>query len=533
MNNTKIAVLALVLVVAVPILVGYGTAFQDVEKDGWDAGETTNITEPMNNSIEWVYVVANSYDANSRVITDLNDNRMFPLYEKVSASPQTSIRLSQTELSAGSTFTLSSTDIGTLYFVFEDEDNDDFPDYDYQKIRISYRDGDVITNTTLNDVLSMSFDNGRVFGYQEIDYALTPYSYSDVISIIPDWDDVIIQSYSSTSFADPSQGWRIDQPLLESMGPALTWSMPDLKSDYLLLTIDFAGLKAVNEYTTVGGSVRPIGNVNVSALEWSVSTDSLTINGTPVPAFFGSDGALDGHNVWQLQMTLDGYTMNYIKTWPSAYGPAPSYYTLEVPYSQTLSEINSVSLPDGCRFRMDTVNYRSYSYPVIRDLDWDPQTLLKDPAASFRYTFSRTDISGASIGWGGQTYDVTNGAITVGRNTIKLADLRLDSVWLNGERTNMINGQTVGTGDTELVLSGMWSASIEQAPLEHKTWTESEWQAGEWAFNGIGSDFAIVGLLTCGAVFVGLGMYGRRSGAKVGMLMLITGCAAFIFLAMI
>ena len=41
-----------------------------------------------------------------------------------------------------------------------------------------------------------------------------------------------------------------------------------------------------------------------------------------------------------------------------------------------------------------------------------------------------------------------------------------------------------------------------------------------------------MGLITCAAVFVGLGMYGARSGAKVGKLMIICGCAAFVFLAL-
>jgi hypothetical protein len=67
--------------------------------------------------------------------------------------------------------------------------------------------------------------------------------------------------------------------------------------------------------------------------------------------------------------------------------------------------------------------------------------------------------------------------------------------------------------------------------LEEVTSTQLRWQPGEFGFDEVG--FIVVGLIACLGAFVGLGMYGRRSGAKVGVLMLICGGAAMVLLMMV
>ena len=58
-----------------------------------------------------------------------------------------------------------------------------------------------------------------------------------------------------------------------------------------------------------------------------------------------------------------------------------------------------------------------------------------------------------------------------------------------------------------------------------------KWSPGEFAFDK--RDFAAVGLLVAGACMVGLGMMGQRSGVKIGVLMLVCGGAALVYLTMI
>ena len=136
---------------------------------------------------------------------------------------------------------------------------------------------------------------------------------------------------------------------------------------------------------------------------------------------------------------------------------------------------------------------------------------------------------------------MTDGSITVEGKKIRLLQASFSAVYDEETETYTpsINGIELNTElppspvAPALGLGGEWSLAVMAYNVEKIEGTHLVWQAGEFAFNGADSNFALIGLLTCGAVFVGLGMYGRRSGAKVGMLMLITGCAAFIFLAMI
>ena len=57
------------------------------------------------------------------------------------------------------------------------------------------------------------------------------------------------------------------------------------------------------------------------------------------------------------------------------------------------------------------------------------------------------------------------------------------------------------------------------------------WHAGEFGLDKKG--FAVAGLLACGGLLVALGMSGQRSGGKMGVLLLICGGAAIVFLLII
>ena len=168
----------------------------------------------------------------------------------------------------------------------------------------------------------------------------------------------------------------------------------------------------------------------------------------------------------------------------------------------------------------------------MNNITYDPASqLLMDSTASYRIELADIGQIGDSITWGGETYAVTDGKITVNNVKIKVSDLQLDSKYLDGVRTNYINGRQISTGSNSLQLTGTWAAIVSLSELDHSTTTSTEWIAGEFAWNGVDQSFALMGLITCVAVFVGLGMYGARSGAKVGTLMIICGFAALIFLA--
>ena len=64
MISKKIGAIALMLIVAVPILLGYAMAFDETEHNGWDSGEKTNITELVENT-QVHYDVSNRTSVNN------------------------------------------------------------------------------------------------------------------------------------------------------------------------------------------------------------------------------------------------------------------------------------------------------------------------------------------------------------------------------------------------------------------------------------------------------------------------------------
>ena len=79
------------------------------------------------------------------------------------------------------------------------------------------------------------------------------------------------------------------------------------------------------------------------------------------------------------------------------------------------------------------------------------------------------------------------------------------------------------------VLEAMYSRNIYS---EEITLTKTQWNAGQFAWDGMDSNFLMVGLLTSLGVFIALGIYSRRSKSSVWPLMLVAGGAAFLFLIM-
>lgn len=99
----------------------------------------------------------------------------------------------------------------------------------------------------------------------------------------------------------------------------------------------------------------------------------------------------------------------------------------------------------------------------------------------------------------------------------------------------MINNVVVSTTPepSTITFNGKWSLSIITTSQEQYEYTKTEWIAGSFAWDGIDHNFLMVGMLTCLGVFIALGIYGRRSGAKVLPLMLVCGGAALLFFVML
>ena len=101
-----------------------------------------------------------------------------------------------------------------------------------------------------------------------------------------------------------------------------------------------------------------------------------------------------------------------------------------------------------------------------------------------------------------------------------------------GTYDNRINGITVSTTATPstIAFNGSWSMKIVTAAQKQTTTTATHWIPGQFAWNGVDTDFKLVGLLTCLGAFIGLGIYAKSKRASILPLIIVCGCAGFMFL---
>ena len=80
----KVAVMALVAVVAIPIIMGYALNFQEVEHNDYRAGDSQTVTDLLINSEVYSYGQANTYSLNKNNWGNSGIYYFFPQYRSVS-----------------------------------------------------------------------------------------------------------------------------------------------------------------------------------------------------------------------------------------------------------------------------------------------------------------------------------------------------------------------------------------------------------------------------------------------------------------
>lgn len=544
----KITLIAVVLLVACPILIGYAMAFDDVEHDVWDESNTRGITGLLYNSEGWSYTTLNSYMLNGQIMMDSQGNLTYPYYEYYS-STVTSLPIQSSNISSGTNYSVPNNGHSSSIFFASLGTSLTLRQNNVDYVTIS----DVVTAGSTSAIGDTS---ATVYGTYLSGGNTLSFSYDTINSFRLDKNGKLVEynpaPYPNMIYADPVYGWRFASYESVQNNLDMYWSVTDLKASMITITIDFGSLmKYMSENTTntlvyqvmADSAVRSISVV----INKAGNSSTMTIDGQNVPVSLSGGTLSADNNVWQLTMDEDSYIWDYVKSWPGQFGRAQPYFTLDTAYNTTVQYLTAVRLPEvnvriassdvygyAPTYRADYCAARSNVFPVMENITYDPASqLLMDSTASYRIELADIGQIGDSITWGGETYPVTNGSITVNNIKIKVSNLQLDSRYLDGVRTNYINGREISTGSNALGLSGTWGAIVSLSELDHSTVTSTEWIPGQFAWNGVDSSFALMGLITCVGVFIGLGMYGRRSGAKVGTLMLICGGAALIFLALI
>lgn len=237
-------------------------------------------------------------------------------------------------------------------------------------------------------------------------------------------------------------------------------------------------------------------------------------------------------------ITKESYIVSGIPSWP-AMGTAPStLHTVTLDHDlQDDFNFVEIAVPgnyyEDVRLRVDSAQIVAGTFPSTKDYTLNMNALF--PSKSYSVRVHSIGVYGDSLTLAGVSLPVTNGTVTVNDRTIALRGADISCIDRDGDGiyVTSIGTEEVGTttGPGSIYLEGEWSLTATAYMLEEVTSTQLRWQPGEFGFDETG--FVVVGLIACLGAFVGLGMYGRRSGAKVGILMLICGGAAMVLLMMV
>jgi len=242
------------------------------------------------------------------------------------------------------------------------------------------------------------------------------------------------------------------------------------------------------------------------------------------------------------------YEFRYVGSWPTLIGEANYYqkYTLDVTNTRDIYDpddyMDRINLAypnhtapyyNSITVRMDAALFAGTEYPVISNNEYDPAAFRTNPST----TIKNITQYGNSIIFAGETYTVgSDGNITVGTHKVSLDGIVLDSVPVAGGYENRINGYVISTtaDPSTIQFKGAWVASVATDSQSINTYQTTVWHAGEFAWDGMDQNFLIVGLITSLGVFIGLGIYARKSNSKgVIPLMIVCGGAAVLFFIML
>lgn len=585
---SKITVIALVLIIAVPILIGYGLNFTTETETVYDpVGDQTNVTQLLTNSVDYTYVSANTLSLNSDNLNidlrNVNENiwrvgdPQIPLYQSYTTSYSGLYYYNGIyDNSMPSTVTLSG--IEEMWF-----------SVDYHNTPLTASTGVNLTltksggtTTPINKILAFHYEhssasnsgNPRLY-YTYLDTPHTRTSalnMTDYVSISftsgADYDGSIYmewrnltdtaQSISSAGkYIDISGGFRLIHaihrfaPGAEGNSPTILRPVlsPPTSAGRILLTVDLDSISD-SDYTWY---IEPSDTKDTTTFPMAgerIELQKTTTGGESVWTFaryeagYGSPTYTAelpqnpaGNNVYQLEITPAKATLYYVGAWPNMMGYANSFrsWKTEMTIGGDIAKLaftahNSTLYKESPIMRVDFALIHANEKGITQDLTYTPSNIKPlNPST----TLNNIAKFGSSIDFGGNNYPVQNGNITLGTHSVAVDGMTFSTYQTAlGVFENRINGNLVSTTATPstITFNGSWAFNVTTESMESSVEEVTAWQPGGFAWDGVGFDFYLVGLLTSVAVFIGLAMYGRRSGAKVGGLMLICGGAAFMFL---
>ena len=562
---SKVAVMALVLIVSVPILLGYGFNLSEtVETDYKQQGEYVNVTPLISNDAAYSKAMADYYRINTKFQLDYGAylNWTYPIYE--TSSNNSALPMYLQKYNPGEYPTDSNTFSTWTYMYFQSN-------YDGAG-SVTFKVIDTDTNNTvlnMNNVYSIYWelenktltiniiDPLEMVFTNEFSFIWNPanqYKYEFSVSAGYSSTGYIERAAASgeSTFVDFSKGYYFipSKELIQVV-------LPD-RADSFLMTVDMNSmpLGAYDYHIYVGYLHLILSQYNDNGdYKWSV-TDYNSGTTFIDELYMDQSKSSNTYQIFVSQEKIstredpnnpgqDLYTnryhaeFRYIGDWPTYIGPANTYLVYDYDIDHEEQSIGFRLLIGNTDYdllrtplmRMDQATFAAFEYYIISDQTYVPSDFKTNPIT----TLNDIKKFGTGIAFAGNTYTIdSSGNITLGTHKVSVYNLKLESVPIYNGYENRINGITIANSLTpsDIQFLGSWDVSVSTGSLESYTVTKTEWIPGHFAWDGIDDNFLMIGLLTSLGVFIALGIYSRRSKGNMIPLMLVAGGAAFVFLIM-
>lgn len=607
MVSTKaLAAIALTLIIAMPIGIGFLTAVHQEETDNWQTTSSSKISDLMLNHQTPYYGSYKGSSNNSSLlgtttaapeyVTVTSNYSSLPIYDETSTTIQnaaTSTNYSVAYNAANPTYLVTAirgdgsnqTVIGVhdiyriefgagIVYVVDWEDRElPVPEdglYIYRNSANTWRAFGSFTYEGEEHTYDYTFENFFVqisptgtpaipnsrVTVQVADYATIPTTampgtmtllngtmkvgdqyYQGYLNAQVSENEVTINGGEPISWDSSTQTVQVAQtiqtniissgPTGEYASPTDGWTVPDTTQTYLWLNNQVN--QTVTFYVKVDRAADQIARIGNLCIYNA---------GTQVGAYLISAGSESGillgaYTYLQVVMSTEGYTITGLPSWPTMGTVPTTYNTISFDYpTPTFNTVSIEVTSKNWHFRVDNANIEQGTYPSTLDYTLNLQQIYPD--TNIDIYLNSIGVYGDYINFGGALMTVENGSVTINGQTYRLLHAHL-SAWADegGHYSLRINGDEVATTSEPPTIfwGGEWSVTATAYKIEKVHEYVTVWHAGEFGLDKKG--FAVAGLLACAAMFVALGMTGQRSGGKAGVLLLICGGAAIVFLLII
>ena len=543
---SKVAVIALVAIVACPILLGYAMNLSEITESVYTPNDDNlDVTNLLRDGTDYSYAVANTVDLNSRFSEGGIDSYPdFTVTTMRSALPMS--KAVYTNSVTAATFFMN--DLKFHYMVA-----DYVPSYsNYLQVAAIMNDNS-ISNITMIHGLRFDDTNPGVILVSKFMYSNGSWIPSPLMSVSN--VKALVYTVSSgftgtcetynynktnppTTYADLAFGYYLNKYSKSSsyVDDGTDILIPDYTNNFMF-TMDFNN-SASNKtfYLHTGDIYDPYD------FKFTKSTVSGTVHWVVSVSY--NHGAYEdltelyydqskSSNTYQITVSMSGIKFDYVGSWPTLFGKANSYWDYSYDFPNEIGTYLGFNFSgsDTPRMRLDSATYRAFTYQIIEDETYTPSQFRTNPAT----TISNTQIYGTSLTFGGNTYPVSKGNITLGSHQIPVNGLVLSSVLVDGQYENRIGNTIVSTtaSPSTIVFNGKWSTNVSTTSMSETTYTKTEWTPGEFGWDGLDQNFLMVGLLTSIGVFIALGIYIRRTKANLWPLLVVCGGAAMLFFCML